>query len=122
MIEEVCQEFAVEDVPGTLLCNVHPLMMLQGKVKELCQEIHNSLGKRKISDCFLVDVDFRNESFPVKAMKCLSNLINKDNSAKPWNRHSHFSKFILPKKNLSITLKDHRFNRLNDCATSLSYG
>ena len=100
VIEEVCQEFAVEDVPGTFLCNVHPLMMLQGKVKELCQEIHNSLGKRKISDCFLVDVDFRNESFPVKAMKCLSNFINKDNSAKPWNRHSHFSKFILPKKNL----------------------
>ena len=54
-------------------------------------------------------------------MKCLSNFINKDNSAKPWNRHSHFSKFILPKKNLSITLKDHRFNRLNDCATSVLY-
>ena len=93
VIERVCQELEVEEVPRTLLCNVHPLMMFQGKIKELCQEIHDSLGKKKISECFLVDIEFQNESFVVKSLKCLTNFINKDYSAKPWNRYSHFSSF-----------------------------
>jgi len=42
----------------------------------------------------------------------VSNFINSDYSAKPWNRYSHFSDFIKPKKNYSLSLKDHRFNRL----------
>ena len=119
--EAVCQELGVEEVPRTLLCNVHPLMMFQGKIKELCQEIHDSLGNKKIHECFLVDVEFKNESFVLKSLKCLSNFINKDYSAKPWNRHTHFSNFICPKKNHSLSLKDHRFNRLNDCALAILY-
>ena len=95
--EAVCQELGVEEVPRTLLCNVHPLMMFQGKIKELCQEIHDSLGNKKIHECFLVDVEFKNESFVLKSLKCLSNFINKD-YAKPWNSHTHFSKFICPKE------------------------
>ena len=63
VIESVCEELEVEEIPRTLLCNVHPLMLFQGKIKQLCQEIHDSLGKKKISECFLVDVEFRNESF-----------------------------------------------------------
>ena len=51
----------------------------------------------------------------------LDNLITKDSSSKPWNRFSLFSLFISPKQNLSITMKDHRFNRLGDCAMSLLY-
>ena len=121
VIEEVCEELEVENVPDTLLCNIHPLMMFQGKIKALCQEIHDSLGKKKINECFLVDVEFRNESFVIKSLKCLSNFINRENSAKPWNRYSHFSNFILPKVNHSISLKDHRFNRLNDCARAVLY-
>lgn len=121
VIEAVCDELDVDNVPSTLLCNIHPLMMFQGKIKELCQDIHDSLGKKKISECFLVDVEFRNESFVVKSLKCLSNFINRENSAKPWNRFSHFSNFILPKINHSVSLKDHRFNRLNDCALSVLY-
>ena len=96
VIEEVCEELEVDSVPATLLCNIHPLMMFQGKIKALCQEIHDSLGKKKINECFLVDVEFRNESFVIKSLKCLSNFINRENSAKPWNRYSHFSNFILP--------------------------
>ena len=61
-------------------------------------KIHNSLGQKRIKDCFLVDIDFLNESFVVKAIKCLTNFINKDCSSKPWNRHEHFSEFIKPKK------------------------
>ena len=121
VIQQVCDDLEVETTPSTLLCNVHPLMMFQGKIKQLCQQIHESLGKSKISECFLVDVEFRNESFVVKAVKCLSNFINREYSAKPWNRSNHFADFIKPRQNMSLSLKDHRFNRLQDCCLSLLY-
>ena len=31
VIESVCEELNVDEIPGTLLCNIHPLMMFQGK-------------------------------------------------------------------------------------------
>ena len=89
VIEKVCDNLEVEDVPSTILCNVHPLMMFQTKVKT-CQMLHETLGNEKISNCFMVDVEFRNESFVIKAIQCLSNFISREYSAKPWNRHSHF--------------------------------
>ena len=116
VIEQVCEDLEVEDVPNTLLCNVHPLMLFQRKIKELCQLVHDQLGAQKLSDCFLVDIDFRSESFVVKAIRCLTNFINCENSEKPWNYCTHFEMFIDPKKNMSLSLKDHRFNRLQDCA------
>ena len=79
------------------------------------------IGKNKIKECFLVDVDFHSESFVLKSIKCLSNFISKEYSAKPWNRCSHFSEFIKSKENMAISLKDHRFNRLQDCCFSLLY-
>ena len=121
VMEAVCKQFEFEETPRALLCNIHPIMMLQEKIKELCQEIHDSLGKKKINKCFLVDVEFKNESFVLKSLKCLNNFINKDYSAKPWNRYTHFTNFIRPKRNFSLSLKDHRFNRLNECATSILY-
>ena len=60
--------------------------MLQGKIKELCEQIHDSLGKKRIGECFLVNMEFRNDSLVIKSLKCLSNFINRDYSAKPWNR------------------------------------
>ena len=81
-------------------------MLFQRKIKELCQKVHDQLGSMKLADCFLVDIDFRNESFVVKAIKCLTNFINSDFSAKPWNRSSHFEEFIKPKENMSLSLKD----------------
>ena len=77
---------------------MHPLMTFQGKIKELCQDTHNSLAIKKIIESFLVNVDFKNESFVIKSIKCLSNFINQDYSAKPCNRSSHFAVFITPKK------------------------
>ena len=115
VIELVAKELESDEIPQTLLCNVHPLMMFQNKIKDICLKIHDTLGKRKINDCFLVDVEFRAESFVIKAVKCLSNFINRDYSAKPWNRQKHFEDFIKPKSNESLSLKDHRFNRLGDC-------
>ena len=112
VIETVCQDLQVSQIPQTLLCNVHPLMMRQGRIKQLCQLIQDTVGRQKITECFLVDIKFKNESVVIKVVKCLSNFINRDYSAKPWNRSSHFVSFIQPKKNMSPSLKDHRFNHL----------
>ena len=105
VIEQVCKDLDVVEVPATVLCNVHLLMLFQRKIKDVCQQIHDQLGKQKLTDCFMVDLDFRNESFVVKAIKCLTNFINRDYSAKPWNRCSHFEEFIKPKENMSLSLK-----------------
>ena len=119
VIEKVCEEVGVDDVPKTLLCNVHPLMLFQSKIKEFFDDIQRSFGTQKLGEAFTVEIDFRDENFVIKSIRCLSNFINKENSAKPWNRHTHFSEFISPKTNLSISLKDHRFNRLQDCCMIL---
>ena len=42
---------------------MHSLMMFQGKIKELCQDIHNLLGNKKIIEYFLKDVEYKNASF-----------------------------------------------------------
>lgn len=121
VIQKVCEDLESENVPKSLVCNIHPLMMFQRKVKKVFQIIHDAIGSAKIKECFLVDIEFHNESFIVKAITCLSSFINKDFSAKPWNRQSHFESFIAPKKNESLSLKDHRFNRIFECCTSLVY-
>ena len=52
--ESVCKKFEVENILRNLLCKINPLMMLQGKIKELCQEKHDSLGKKKLANVFLL--------------------------------------------------------------------
>ena len=76
VINQVAEELEAESVPSTLLCNVHPLMMFQGKIKGLCQQIHDSLGNQKINECFLVDIEFKNQSFIIKSLNCLLYFIN----------------------------------------------
>ena len=120
VIESVCEEVHIK-APKALTCSIHPLMMMQRKVKELFRLIHNKIGSDKVKECFLTDIDLANEDSITKAITCLSNFINKDYSAKPWNRQSHFDNFIKPRKNMSITLKDHRFNRLSECCEALVY-
>ena len=83
---------------------------VQRKIKDMRQQIHGSLRKQKISDCFLVGIEFQNWSFVLKAIKCLSNFINQEYSAKPWNHCSNFEEFNAPKENISLSLKDNRFN------------
>ena len=48
-------------------------------------------------------------------------VIDGDYSSKPWNRSHPFSDFIKPKVNMSISLKDHKFNRLHGCALTIPY-
>ena len=82
VIEKVAEELEVDTVPKTILCNAHPLLLFQGKQNELfIKEIHDNLGKQKIDNCFLVDVDFRHVNFVQKSLKCLNNFISKDYSA-----------------------------------------
>lgn len=119
IMQKVTEEFECNEIPSTIICNIHPLMMYQGKMKEIFQLIHDKLGHEKIKDGFLVDIDFKSESFIIKAIKCLTSFINSDFSSKPWNRQKQFDKFIHPKVNESISLKDHRFNRLFECCYSL---
>ena len=121
VMDNLCDELGVEDKPSGLICHIHPLMMMQRKIVEAFREIHDALGAKAINDCFLVNVEFRSQTLIEKAMHCLSSLINKENSAKPWNRNELFEVFIDPKKNESISLKDHRFNRLMDCAIAVLY-
>ena len=82
-------------------------MMMRGKVKSVFKEIHDALGKGVIKECFMVDIDFRNDSFFEKALHCLTSLISNEFSSKPWNRQQEFDFFIKPKKNESFCLKDH---------------
>ena len=121
--QKVCEKLNVDeaDCPKSLLCNIHPLILFQNKLKEFYNEIQQSFGTKKLNNCFTVEMDFEDENFILKAIKCLTNFLNKENSAKPWNRYSQFSQFIAPKNNETISLKDHRFNRLNDCSLVAFY-
>ena len=78
-------EFNIDNdqCPKTILCNVHPVMIFQTKLKELFNETQDSFGTKKLDDCFTVDVDFKNENFVLKAIKCLTNFVNEENSTKP---------------------------------------
>ena len=93
--------------------------MFQQKTGKVFQDIHDNLGHAKIKDCFLVKVDFQNQSFTKKGLKCLSSFINKKFAAKPWNKSSHFESFIAPKKNESLLFKEHRCNQIFDCSAAL---
>ena len=121
VMNKVCEKLAVNNVPDSLLCHVHPMMMFQRKVKELWMEIHNGFGTDTIKQCFVSEVSFERESFISKALTCLSSFINSDFSEKPWNRQADFDTFIAPKKNESLSLKDHRFNRIFDCCIHILY-
>ena len=70
----VSEELQLNDAPLLLFCNAHPLLMMQAKIKDVCQQIHDGIGKKRIKECFMVDIDFQNESFVLKAMKCLHQL------------------------------------------------
>ena len=52
VIEMVCEEKKSEYVPSSLVCNIHPLMMMQLRVKQLFQVIHGNIGNDEINKCF----------------------------------------------------------------------
>ena len=86
-------------MPDSLVCHVHPMMMFQRKIKAVWQEIHESFRANTIKECFLTNINFRNESFTYKVITCLCSFINSDYSSKSWNCQQHFDVFISPRKN-----------------------
>ena len=54
VMEKVCEELNIdeEDCPKTLLCNTHPLMLFQNKLKDLYNEIQLSFGSKKLDDFY----------------------------------------------------------------------
>ena len=80
VIENVCERLEVPDKPKSTSLNND-----SGTAKEFWSDLHHKFGNTKLSEVFVVDIEFKNESFPTKALKCLSSFINKETSAKPWN-------------------------------------
>ena len=86
--EMVCDEVESSYIPSSIMCNIRPLMMTQHKIKQLFQFIHwkiihnssfNSSTKSKtmkLIKVFYVDANFKGESFPFKAIRFLTSLIN----------------------------------------------
>ena len=55
-----------------------------------------------------------------QALDCITRLINHDFDHKPWNKSHKFDMHITPKKNMSFSLKEERFNHLPlTCAVTL---
>ena len=85
VIEMVCEEVQSEYVPSSLVCIIHPLMIMERKVKQLFQVILDKIGNNEINKSFYIDVDFKSESFLLKAIRCLTSFINRGFSTKLWN-------------------------------------
>ena len=49
LFETVCEEVESEYVPSSLVCNIHRLMKMQRKVKELLQVIYGKIGNNEIN-------------------------------------------------------------------------
>ena len=62
VMDEVCEKLKVESKPSIPICHIHPLLMMQRKVVEAYKEIHDALGPKSIKECFLVNVEFRNQT------------------------------------------------------------
>ena len=58
IIQDFCAECETESVPDTLICNAHPMMIFQRKVKQVWQEIHDAFGANTIKNCFITYVYF----------------------------------------------------------------
>lgn len=75
-------------------------------VSEICHEIQNLLGNKKIVECILVDIEFKCEPCVIKSLMCSSNWIDNNYSSKPWKRSYHFALFIKPKEIDQFYLKN----------------
>ena len=60
-----------------MFCAMCTLFNDAGQNQGAVQKIHNQIGQKKIKDFFMVDMEFQNETFIIKAIKSLSNFINK---------------------------------------------
>ena len=74
--------------------------------------LEHAIGHDQIYANFLVNATTNASSVTEPALDCITRLINHDFDHKPWNKSEEFDMHTAPKKNLSFSLKDERFNRL----------
>jgi hypothetical protein len=67
----------------------------------------------------MVDATNRKDSITEQMIDCCTKLINHDFDHKPWNYAVEFDIHISPNKNMSMALKDQRFDRLTMCCATL---
>ena len=108
----VAKEFGTEKVPNQLFCNVHPCLMFNWVIVKHWSQVEHAIGRDKIYANFLVNATTTVSSVTEQALDCITRLINHDLDHKPWNKSQEFDMHIAPKKNLFVSLKDERFNRL----------
>ena len=107
LFETVCEEVESEFVPSSLVCNIHRLMKMQRKVKELLQVIHGKIGNNEINIVTLTLISKVN-LFHSKPLDASNPSLTK------FLQNREIDKRILmplssqkKKKNASLSLKDH---------------
>ena len=116
----VAENIGAVSMPDHLFCNVHPSLMFNRVIVQLWAKIEAEIGRDKIFANFLVEATTHSNSVTEQALGCFTKLINHDFDHKPWNKANEFDVHIAPRKNLSVSLKDERFNRLTlTCAVAL---
>ena len=110
----VAKELGTEKVPtcNQLFCNVHPCLMFNRVIVKHWSQLEHAIGRDKIYANFLVNATTIASSVTEQALDCITRLINHDFDHKPWNKSQEFDMHITPEKNMSVSLKDERFNRL----------
>ena len=118
----VCDKLDVEEQYRDkfhLFCNVHPSLMFLRKLSSFWADIENQICYYKIQANFLVDATNRKDSITEQMIDYCTKLINHDFDHKPWNYAVEFDLHIAPRKNMSVALKDKRFDRLTMCCATL---
>ena len=116
-IQMVCEEVENEYVLSSLKCNIHPLMMMQRKGKQLFQVIHYKIGINEINKCFTSMFISKVNLFHSKPLD-----VSHPSLIETFLQNHGIDKTILMplsiQKNESLSLKDRRFNRIFKCCYS----
>ena len=114
----VCEEVENEYVLSSLKCNIHPLMMMQHKGKQLFQVIHDKIGNNEINKCFTSMLISKVNLFHSKPLD-----VSHPSLIETFLQNRGIDKNILMPlsihKNESLSLKDRRFNRIFKCCYCL---
>ena len=114
----VCEELQIDQLPFHLFCNVHPTLMFNRILVKCWTKVEEQIGLDKLYSTILVDTTNRKDSVTEQSIDCFTRVINHDFDHKPWNYSREFDESIAPRKNMSQSLKDERFERLTQCAAT----
>ena len=114
----VCEEVENEYVLRSLKCNIHPLMMMQRKGKQLFHTIHDKIRINEINKCFMSMLISKLNLFHSKPL-----YVSHPSLIETFLQNCGIDKNILMplsiQKNESLSLKDRRINRIFKCCYSL---